>query len=67
MTHERKSSQDNDVRYVVTLSVTVKEGTTTLTAEQHKQAVSDALLRFVGGGGLTDHEPAAEIDEYSVE
>jgi hypothetical protein len=67
MTHERKSSQAGEVRYVVTLSVTVKEGTTTLTAEQHKQAVSDALLRFVGGGGLTEHEPAAEIDAYLVE
>ena len=67
MPHKRKPSQVAHVRYVIVLSVIVKGRTTLLNAEQHKRAVSERLVHFVGKGGLTEHEENAEIGEYAID
>jgi hypothetical protein len=55
------------VHYQIVLDVKVAADTTELTAKEHADAVCAQLRNAIGNGILTGHEPAAEIDEYSVD
>lgn len=54
------------MEYTVSLHVKVQPDTTTLTADEHAEAVARELRFTVGRGLLTSHEPQAIIESYTI-
>lgn len=54
------------MEYTVSLQVKVRPETTTLTADEHADAVARELRFTISSGLLTRHEPRAIIDSYSI-